>query len=208
MLRLRIRKIVEKTSGIKDFSLERQEGEKFGDYSSNVAFLLAKKAGGNPHDTAEELKRKLESKKLFKKVDVAGPGFLNFYVQDHKIAEHFYRLSKAKGLPRFTMGKGRKIQVEFISANPTGPLTLANGRGGFLGDVLSNVFCLGGFHVEREYYVNDTGNQIRVLGESLLSAVGILPPESHFYKGEYIKEWAKKNVAIVKRLKNDPLKLG
>ena len=208
MLRLRIRKIVEKTSGIKDFSLERKEGEKFGDYSSNVAFLLAKKAGGNPHDTAEELKRKLESKKLFKKVDVAGPGFLNFYVQDHKIAEHFYRLSKAKGLPRFTMGKGRKIQVEFISANPTGPLTLANGRGGFLGDVLSNVFCLGGFHVEREYYVNDTGNQIRVLGESLLSAVGILPPESHFYKGEYIKEWAKKNVAIVKRLKNDPLKLG
>lgn len=208
MLRLRIRKILEKASGIRNFSLEYRGEEKFGDYSSNVAFVLAKQTGKTPHAVAEKLRHKLERQKLFRRIEVASLGFLNFYVSDRKVAEYFFRLSKIKGLPRLSLGGGKKIQIEFISANPTGPLTLANVRGGFLGDVLSNVLSLGGFRVEREYYINDTGNQIYVLGKSLLSAAGILQEEDYFYKGEYVKEWAKKNIAVVRKLKDNPLELG
>jgi arginyl-tRNA synthetase len=98
--------------------------------------------------------------------------------------------------------------VEFVSANPTGPLTLANGRGGFLGDVLANVLEAAGAAVEREFYVNDTGNQIFTLGKSLLAAGGFVPDEENLYKGEYVSEWAVKHKKDVERMRNNPMKLG
>ena len=91
-----------------------------------------------------------------------------------------------------------------MSANPTGPLTLANGRGGFLGDALANILEAAGHKVEREYYVNDTGNQVRTLGLSLLAAEGIIPFEETFYRGEYVKKWAGDNAATVKKYGKKP----
>ena len=209
MLRTRIQKDIEKlVSRGTSFSVSRPERVEFGDYSSNVALIAAKKLDKNPRDLAAEMKSKLEKAKLFSKINIAGRGFLNFWIRDQKIAEYFYRLSRAGSCPRLSVEQGKKIQVEFISANPTGPLTLANGRGGFLGDALSNVLELAGYTVEREYYVNDTGNQIMTLGKSLAAATGFIPEQESFYRGNYIKKWARKNKKIVKKLRGDPLKLG
>jgi arginyl-tRNA synthetase len=104
--------------------------------------------------------------------------------------------------------KGRKIQVEFISANPTGPLTLANGRGGFGGDALANVLSKAGAVVEREYYVNDGGNQVTILGKSILSSVGLYKSNEDLYKGAYISDWAKDHGKEIEELKEKPFELG
>ncbi|OGZ28667.1 MAG: arginine--tRNA ligase [Candidatus Niyogibacteria bacterium RIFCSPLOWO2_01_FULL_45_48] len=190
------------------FSVSRPERPAFGDYSSNVAMVVAKKFGKNSRELAEDFKEKLGKSKLFERIDVAGPGFLNFWISPEVVGEGFLEFARAKGLPKFNIGKNKKIQVEYVSANPTGPLTLANGRGGFLGDILSSVLALVGFKVEREYYINDTGKQIITLGKSMLASAGLIPDEETFYKGGYIKDWAKKNKAKIKKLGKDPLKLG
>lgn len=220
MLREKIKKEIKKTlrqvqgksSKGQEFSVMRAERAAFGDYSSNVAMILAKTLKKNSREVADNFKIKLEKSDLFSKIDVAGPGFLNFWIANKKVVEGFGELSKIKGLPKLSPPAGgeknKKIQVEYVSANPTGPLTLANGRGGFLGDVLANVLELAGFRVEREYYINDTGKQIITLGKSMLSAAGVIPEEEIFYKGGYIKEWAKKNSKKVKKFKDEPLKLG
>ena len=95
--------------------------------------------------------------------------------------------------------KKEKIQVEFISANPTGPLTLANGRGGFFGDTLARVLTHQGYQVEREYYINDSGNQIRTLGHAMRAAAGLEPFAEGYYTGLHIDAWAKKNRAFLKK---------
>ncbi|MFH0834660.1 MAG: arginine--tRNA ligase, partial [Patescibacteria group bacterium] len=102
-------------------------------------------------------------------------------------------------------GKGQKVLLEFISANPTGPLTIANGRGGFGGDVLARVLERAGFDVAREFYINDAGNQIVTLGKSILAAAGKIPKEDEFYAGEYIRELAEK---YPDKISADPKKTG
>lgn len=223
MLRERIKKEILKTlqqvqgklpKGT-EFSVARPERDVFGDYSSNVAMVLAKFSKGSPREIAEGFKKKLQKLKLFEKIEVASPGFLNFWISDEEAVNQFKIFSRQKGLPkpclsarRVSLGKKGKIQLEYVSANPTGPLTLANGRGGFLGDVLAGVLKLADFKVEREYYVNDTGKQIITLGKSMLASAGLISEEETFYKGEYIKEWAQKNKIQIKKFKDDPLKLG
>ena len=209
MLRERIKKEILKIAPKGAvFLVSRPERSAFGDYSSNVAMMVAKKLGKNPRELAEDFKNKLGKSRLFEIIDVAGPGFLNFWISPEAVRKIFFDLARAKGLPKFNLGKNKKIQVEYVSANPTGPLTLANGRGGFLGDVLANVLGLVGFSVEREFYINDTGKQIITLGKSMLASAGLIPDEETFYKGGYIKDWAKKNKAKIKKLGKDPLKLG
>ncbi|QQG46071.1 MAG: arginine--tRNA ligase [Candidatus Niyogibacteria bacterium] len=209
MLRGRIKKEIEKLAPKgAEFSIFRPEREAFGDYSSNVAMIAAKAEKKNPRELAADFKKELEKSGLFKKIEIAGSGFLNFWITDGKVAESFGQLSKIKGLPKLNLGKNNKIQIEYVSANPTGPLTLANGRGGFLGDVLGNVLGLAGFKLEREYYVNDTGNQIIILGKSILASAGLIPREEIFYKGDYVKDWAIKNKTKVKKFKDNSLKLG
>lgn len=189
-----------------DFSVEVPENAEHGDYAVNIALILGKFLGKNPQIIADELKPALASDRW--QVESAGPGFLNFYLSDKSIFSELAKILKKKGKYGRGADKGVKIQVEFISANPTGPLTLANGRGGFLGDVLSNILEFSGYKVEREYYINDTGNQIITLGKSLIAVLGLLPEEENFYKGAYIKKWAEKNRVKVKKLQSDPLKLG
>lgn len=208
------------------------EQESNGHYSTNVAFLLSKERKMPPMIVAETLSKevlKIVPPGFFERVSVAPPGFLNFWISDGAWREELLEVLKRKDkygkvvsqlrsgqkvAPRGTRDEfaRKRIQIEYVSANPTGPLTLANGRGGFFGDVLSNVLEWAGHKVEREYYVNDTGNQILALGKSLLAALGLNvgqdSGEKNLYVGDYIGEWAKKHKSVVLRNKNNPLKLG
>ncbi|MBI2056589.1 MAG: arginine--tRNA ligase [Candidatus Sungbacteria bacterium] len=191
---------------VPDFSLEAPENPEHGDYAANIALLLAKKLGKNPLEVADALAADLKNSQWA--ASVAGPGFLNFKISPMFLEKEFKEILKRKEKYGSAPAKSKKIQVEFISANPTGPLTLANGRGGFLGDALANIFLRAGYKTEREYYVNDAGNQIVTLGKSLLAVAGVIPEEEQFYKGEYIKTWAAGHASIIKKFKNNPESLG
>lgn len=180
-------------------------------YATNVAFRIAKDQGKNPREAAEEIVLgllKTAPPEFFDHVEVAGPGFINFWLSQKTLNGELERILKENKKYGSSKILKEKIQLEFISANPTGPLTLANGRGGFLGDVLGNVLRTAGAKVEKEYYVNDTGNQILTLGKSILAAQGIIKDEESFYKGAYVKEWAKKNKKTVAKMKDKPMELG
>lgn len=191
---------------VPDFSVGVPENTEHGDYATNIAMLLAKSLNKNPMEIADMLV--LQLKNRIWQVEAAQPGFINFQLS-RQILESELQEILAKGEKYGTGKKAKeKTQVEFISANPTGPLTLANGRGGFLGEVLANVLEFSGRRVEREYYVNDSGNQILTFGKSLLASVGVIPQEENFYKGAYVKKWATKNRALIRKYNNDPLGLG
>lgn len=168
-----IKKFIAQAIGLKglDFSIEAPSNKNFGDYSTNVAMLLKK----NPNEIAGKIKSD-----LFEKIEVKN-GFINFYLSNKYLQKELQDILKQKNkYGNLKIGKGQKTNVEFISANPTGPLTLGNGRGGFGGDVLSNVLAKAGYKVSKEYYINDTGNQIIKLGHS------VLKDSEAVYKGEYI----------------------
>jgi arginyl-tRNA synthetase len=182
-----------------------------GHFSTNLAFRLSKIRGKSPALIADELSHAMKSHPLFSHVEVAGNGFINMWISTEALTNELHTIitqKKKYGTAKKSKKEQRHIQIEFISANPTGPLTLANGRGGFLGDVLANVLIATGHKVEREYYVNDTGNQVRTLGASLLATQGIIPEEEKFYKGSYIKEWALAHASLVKKHRGNPEKLG
>ena len=158
------------------------KNEKFGDYTSNVAMILAKKIGNSPIEIAEAIKAQIKSKD-FKKIEVAAPGYINFYLSEKYLQEKIAEINKKKEeYGSSVVGKGIKVNNEFISANPTGPLHLGNGRGGFYGDCLSNVLKKAGFDVINEYFVNDAGEQIIKLGHS------VKKDGEAIYNGEYIDE--------------------
>ncbi len=213
-MRKTIKKILERTVDQKDIFFEVNFSEKkhFGHYSTNIAFCLAKKSKKIPLEIANELslKIKLKNKDLFEKIEVVPPGFINFWLPPKIFYEELVKIlvEREKYGRKKKNKKKIKTQVEFISANPTGPLTLANGRGGFLGDVIANVLEWTGKKVKREYYVNDAGNQIVNLGKSILAEAGVIKKEEDFYKGSYIKKWAFANKNIVFKHKENFLKLG
>ncbi len=201
--------LIQKKFGIlPEFLVAVPENPEHGDYSTNAALVLAKSLKKSPIEVAKEVADILVGQLKGWKIEIAGPGFINFWMSEDFLQKEFGKILREKE----NYGKGKrkkqKVQVEFVSANPTGPLTLANGRGGFWGDTLSNTLKFSGYPVEREYYINDTGNQIITLGKSILSAVGLIPGEENFYKGEYIKKWARGNRRKVKKFKSNPLGLG
>ena len=172
-------------------SLERPKKAGFGDYSTNAAMLLAPVLGEPPRAIAEKLGASLQEAlgDRVEKVEVAGPGFLNLFLSDA------WYLAAVSGVldagDRFGAGdRGERVQVEFVSANPTGPLTAASGRHAAFGDALARILELAGDTVEREYYFNDGGGQVRRLGESILArARGEQPPEDG-YQGDYVADVA------------------
>ncbi len=174
-----------------DFSIF--SGGDYADYSTNAAMILN---SGNARDAAENIKNELFNsaaiKKYFSKIEIAGPGFLNFQLSEEGMEDGLKFALKKK----FSFYKNQKIQVEFISANPTGPLTVGNARGGPFGDTLANVLEMAGFKVEKAYYINDWGNQILVLGHSVLKDFGAQ------YKGDYI------DILHKKIKEKDPFKAG
>ena len=165
-----------------------------GDWSTNVALVVAKAAGRAPRDIANDLAASLLAASIADvvAVEVAGPGFVNF-----KLAESWLHRALTDVIEAGTenyatpdLGGGERVQIEFVSANPTGPLHVGNGWLGSYGDALGRVMSRCGWDVKREYYVNDTGGQIRLLGESLLARRrGEVVPEEG-YQGEYVSQLA------------------
>ncbi|ADL67796.1 arginyl-tRNA synthetase [Thermoanaerobacterium thermosaccharolyticum DSM 571] len=149
--------------------IEEPKEKQFGDLSINTAMVMAKSAKMPPRKIAEIIKDGLKLKgTLIDKVEIAGPGFMNFYLsEDYKVEA--LKLIKRKGSDygRVNIGNGKKVQVEFVSANPTGPMHMGNARGGALGDALSSILDYAGYDVTREFYINDAGNQIEKFGLSL-----------------------------------------
>jgi arginyl-tRNA synthetase len=174
---------------INDYSIEIECPilREHGDYSSNIAFFLARRLKKSPEKIANLLIDKIQNEKIFKKVFFKKPGFINFILSEKVLRRELKNILEEKeGYGDLKIGKGKKVEVEFISANPTGPLTVGNARGGPLGDTLANVFSKAGFKTEKAYYINNYGNQIEVLGHS------VLKDEKATYKGNYINELNKK----------------
>jgi len=184
------------------FDLEKPKQPEHGDFASNAALVLAKQAKQPPRRIAEIIKKGIEAPEgLLKKVDIAGPGFINFFLADaywRQVLPEILRQGPAYG--DCDLGAGRRAQVEFVSANPTGPLHIGHGRGAALGDALARLLARAGYQVEREYYINDVGTQIQTLGKSLyyrlleLQGDPVFFPEDG-YQGDYLKEMARNYLA-------------
>ncbi|MFA6347911.1 MAG: arginine--tRNA ligase [Candidatus Paceibacterota bacterium] len=160
-----------------------------GDYALSIGMEIAKIEKENPIEVANNIKEELEKikgiDKIFSHIEAVNPGFVNFYLSQEFLDKQIKTILRNKEkFGNLSLGRNKKVQVEFISANPTGPLTVGNGRGGAFGDTLANVLAKAGYRIEKAYYINDYGNQINVLGHS------ILKDAEAKYSGEYIDELA------------------
>jgi len=190
--------------GMPDIKIEKPEEKNHGDYSTNIAMILGRVTGKSPMEIADFIVQEINKKQknIFKKIEKVKPGFINFFLSEKYLQKKINEvLRKGEKFGTLNIGKNRKIEIEFISANPTGPLTVANSRGGPFGDVLGNVFKRAGFLVKKDYYINDYGMQILALGHS------VLKDGKAQYRGSYIDYLNKKIRAKYKRLK-DPYKIG
>jgi arginyl-tRNA synthetase len=163
-----------------------------GDFASNIALTLAKPAGLAPRALAEAIVEQLPVEASVARVEVAGPGFINFFITSatsHAVIDRIREQGERFGSSE--LGQGQKIQVEFVSANPTGPLHVGHGRGAALGATIANLLAFVGFEVQKEYYVNDAGRQMHILGTSVwlryleLCGETVVFP-SNGYQGDYI----------------------
>jgi len=176
--------------------IEIPREEDHGDYSTNIAFLLAPKLRKSPTEIAKNLLQNMDFKHVCDRAEVAAKGFINFHIKDDVWRGSLSELSGWGVDILFPdIGKGRKVLIEFVSSNPTGPLHIGHGRGAAVGDVLANILLKTGYSVVKEYYVNDAGKQIDTLGQSTYARWRELmgdpaPFEEHFYQGDYVKDIA------------------
>jgi arginyl-tRNA synthetase len=146
----------------------RTKHKDHGDFSSNVAMMLAKVTERNARELAQDILERLPAQKEIDKVELAGPGFINFFLRPlASLSQINTILEQGENFGRSAIGQQRKIQVEFVSANPTGPLHVGHGRGAAYGATVANLLEAIGYHVHREYYVNDAGRQMDILGTSV-----------------------------------------
>jgi arginyl-tRNA synthetase len=177
-------------------NIERSRDPQHGDFASNLALTLAKPAKSNPRQLAEQIMAALPQHEAITKVELAGPGFINFFVNanaQYQIIRQIHDEGPGFGLSH--IGAGKKVQVEFVSANPTGPLHVGHGRGAAYGSVVADLLQAVGFDVHREYYVNDAGRQMDILATSIwlryLEECGeIVNFPSNGYRGEYVRDIA------------------
>jgi len=207
-LKNEIAKLVEQTlTGLPDFSdapeiasvhstVERTRDARHGDFTTNIAMRLAKSVGRNPRQIAQTIIDALPDSEIVDKVEIAGPGFINFHVSATAFHQELSRvLDDGERYGRQETRAEPKILLEFVSANPTGPLHVGHGRHASFGATLGNLLEAAGFDVDREYYVNDAGRQMDILGISVLlrmleaTGIEIQFPEAG-YKGEYIRDIA------------------
>ena len=174
--------------------MELTKDPNHGDYATNAAMVLAKAVRKNPREVAKALVERIADRDGFlEKVEIAGPGFLNFFLKQEcwvKLLEDLERQGENYG--RNDRGRGKRVQVEFVSANPTGPLHIGHARGAVVGDVMANILKACGYDVFREYYINDAGNQMNNLGKSVLLRYeeafgGTVDFPKECYHGDYIK---------------------
>jgi arginyl-tRNA synthetase len=176
--------------------IERTRDRDHGDFASNIAMTLARVARKKPRDIAEMIVSKLPENHLVEKTEIAGPGFINFYLTPAAYHETLKLIHKHHNdYGKSKIGQNRKVQIEFVSANPTGPLHVGHGRGAAYGSVVASLLDVTGFDVTREYYVNDAGRQMDILAASVwlryLELAGeAVPFPSNGYKGDYIREIA------------------
>ncbi|MFC0268737.1 arginine--tRNA ligase [Kushneria aurantia] len=179
-----------------NIQVEAARDRAHGDYASNLALTLAKSAGMNPRELAERLVKALPDANAVSKVEIAGPGFINFFVNAGAAGEVIFDILEAgDDYGRNNDGGGQKVQVEFVSANPTGPLHVGHGRGAAVGDSLCRLLAANGYSVTREFYYNDAGAQIDNLTLSVAARLkGIEPNDPAWpkdgYRGEYIQDVA------------------
>ncbi len=177
-------------------NLERTRDARHGDFATNLAMMLAKPAKMNPRQIAEKLPAVIPHDPVIDKIEIAGPGFINFYLHPEaqfEVVKTIHEQARLYGLSQ--VGQGKKVQVEFVSANPTGPLHVGHGRGAAYGSAVADLLEAAGFEVEREYYVNDAGRQMDILATSIwlryLEECGELVPfPSNAYRGEYVRDIA------------------
>lgn len=191
-----------KSEGILDqalnpvITIERARDTRHGDFATNLAMLLAKPAKTNPRQLAEKIISLLAEDSAISKVEIAGPGFINFFInadEHNQIIKQILETGKQFGLTN--IGAGKKVQVEFVSANPTGPLHVGHGRGAAYGSAVADLLQAVGFEVSKEYYVNDAGRQMDILATSIwlryLEECGeVIVFPSNGYRGEYIRNIA------------------
>ena len=191
------------TVNLSRIEVELTKDSSHGDYASNVAMILAAQAKKNPRQIAKILLEGIEDHDgVVDRIEIAGPGFMNFFIREGawmSLLETVEKQGERYGWS--DMGQGRKVQVEFVSANPTGPLHIGHARGAVVGDVMANILAAVGYRVFREYYINDAGNQMNNLGKSVLLRYRELLGETvafpeGCYKGDYIRDLA---AALLKR---------
>lgn len=179
-----------------DILLEIPKEKKFGDFSTSIAMKLSKNLRKAPLDIAAHIIKHIEKSDIIYDIKVEKPGFINFYISRGSIIDAFKDIiSSGDDFGSSSAGKGKKVQIEFVSANPTGPLTIAHGRQAAIGDSLTRILKFCGYGVVKEYYINDEGVQIRMLGKSVKARLmEILGEKSEFpengYKGKYIYDTA------------------
>jgi arginyl-tRNA synthetase len=185
---------------IPDIEVEIPKNEAMGDFATTVAMRLSKKLKQSPKKIAEEIVKGITDQQpnFIEKIEIAGPGFINFRFRKDFLYKGIERLLEEEHSSlRTDIGRGERIQVEFVSANPTGPLHIGHGRGAAVGNALCNILKAAGFDVEREFYINDAGLQVKLLGRSVLARYKqILGSDVPFpedgYKGDYIESIANK----------------
>jgi arginyl-tRNA synthetase len=193
----KLKEIIERSFGLRiDFYLEESPEEDFGDYSTNILFRLAKELKKNPAELGEKILRELSEFELLERADIA-KGFLNLKVSQKHLGELLNDLSKdPENYGKNNLGNQRKVNLEFVSANPTGPLVVVNARAAAVGDSLRRIMSTCGYLVDSEYYVNDAGGQIERLRKSIEARVREIQglpfefPEDG-YHGEYIYDIAR-----------------
>lgn len=202
---------------IPEVGVEEPKADAHGDFSTNLAMIMASAQKMPPRKIADAIVAHLnDTEGILARTEIAGPGFINFFVKPqawHPILHDIHAADGQYGAADF--GKGKKIQVEFVSANPTGPLHVGHGRGAAVGDSVTNILKSCGFEVEKEYYVNDSGQQIRTLGLSVyLRYKQLLGHSLEFpeecYQGDYIREMAAgivtgKSDALLKQEEEDAI---
>ncbi|MGA8261814.1 MAG: arginine--tRNA ligase [Arenicellales bacterium] len=195
--RLRERSVLPADSGL-DIHFEEPRQKDHGDLATNVALALARTAGMPPRELARLIVEALPESALVDKVEVAGPGFINVFVAP---AAHFDIVKRIRDeggrFGQCDLGGGARVLIEFVSANPTGPLHVGHGRGAAYGDTLGRIMAAAGYRVEREYYVNDSGRQMDILALSIwlryLQARGAdLPFPRRAYQGDYVSQIARR----------------
>jgi arginyl-tRNA synthetase len=175
--------------------------ESLGDLATPLAMSLSRTLKKPSREIAKEIVNSIKDKPFFEKIDIAGPGFINFtFSKEYLYSEMKGLLKDKKDFLKEDFGKGKRVQIEFVSANPTGPLHLGHGRGAATGEALSNLFQAAGYVVDREYYINDAGKQVKLLGLSVFAryqqTLGVQSPfPEDGYRGEYVEDIAK---AIIK----------
>jgi len=178
--------------------LEVPKEKRFGDFSTNIAMKLSKELKKSPVDIAGALIKEMKCPGVIQDVKVEKPGFINFYLSNSAVITALKDISEEEsGFGASPKGKGKKVQIEFVSANPTGPLTVAHGRQAAIGDSLARILEYCGYKVTREYYINDEGVQIEALGKSVQARLlELMGEKSEFpengYKGRYIYDIAQR----------------